>query len=357
MDTVLVIDDDKLFLATVREELERAGFRFLAAETAAQAKEILAKESVQATLLDVILPDADGLDFLPQLREGHPQMPVIVASARASYLSGIQAMRRGASDFLRKPMNFEELVTSLQAAIRKVSAAGAAPIPSEELTRLQEGSQEMMNLIRWDNLGTFHAHPEAWYQRVIDLAATTLDVEIVSLMLLGDDGVLRIAQAKGLDAEIQRTTTVPLGQGISGHVAETGEPLLIRNLSKDMTFGKTDPNPRYSTDSLVSVPLKVNGKTVGVLNANNKVNGGSFTDQDLSILIALSALISLAMTASSLYDQLTHSVEELANANAKLARVNLEKSRSQELGPPRSRTQDLGKPRSRTQDLGEPRTR
>ncbi|HTX53696.1 MAG TPA: response regulator [Candidatus Baltobacteraceae bacterium] len=347
MDTVLVIDDDKLFLATVREELERAGFRFLGAETAAQAKEVLAKEAVQVMLLDVILPDADGLDLLPQLREAHPQVPVIVASARASYLSGIQAMRRGAADFLRKPMNFEELVTSLQVAIRKVPAAGAAPAQSEELIRLQDGSQALMNLIRWDNLGTFHAKPDAWYQRVIEMASTILDVEIVSLMLLGDDGLLRIAQAKGLDPEIQRTTTVPLGEGISGHVAESGEPLLIRNLSQDMTFGKKERNPRYRTDSLVSVPLKVNGKTVGVLNANNKANGGSFTEHDLSVMVALSALVSLAMTSSSLYEQLTRSVEELAIANAKLARVNLEKSRSQELGPPRSRTQDLGEPRTR----------
>jgi DNA-binding response OmpR family regulator len=347
MDTVLVIDDDRLFLATVREELERAGFRFLSAETAAQAREVLAKEAVQVMLLDVILPDADGLEILPQLREAHPQVPVIVASARASYLSGIQAMRRGASDFLRKPMNFEELVSALQAAIRKVPTPGAGPAQMQELTRLQDGSQQLMNLIRWESLGTFQATPDVWYQRVIELAASILDVEIVSLMLLGDDGFLRIAQAKGLDPEIQQATAVRLGEGIAGHVVESGEPLLIRNLSQDLTYGKTERNPRYHTDSLVSVPLKVNGRTMGVLNANNKVNGGPFTDQDLAVLVSLSALVSLAMTAAQLYEQLTRSVDELAQANAKLARASLEKSRSQDLGKPRHRTMDLGEPRIR----------
>ena len=338
MDTVLVIDDDKLFLATVREELERAGFRFLGAETAAQAKEVLAREAVQVMLLDVILPDADGLELLPQLREAHPRVPIIVASARASYLSGIQAMRRGASDFLRKPMNFEELVSALQAAIRNVPApSGIDPAQLEEVTRLQNGSQQLMNLIRWESLGTFQATPNAWYQRVIELAGSILDVEIVSLMLLGDDGFLRIAQAKGLDPEIQRTTAVRLGEGIAGRVAETGEPLLIRNLSQDLTYGKKDQNPRYRTDSLVSVPLKVNGKIAGVLNANNKVNGGPFTEHDLAVLVALSGLVSLAMTAAQLYEKLTRSVDELAQANAKLARAALEKSRTQDLGKPRSR--------------------
>ncbi len=332
MDTVLVVDDDRLFLTSVKDELDRAGFRFLSAETAVQAKEILVRESVQVVLLDVILPDADGLELLPQLRETYPQIPIIVASARASYLSGIQAMRRGASDFLRKPMNFEEL------------------------TRLRDGSQQLLNLIRWESLGTFQAKPDALYQHVIDLAATILGVEIVSLMLLGEDGVLRIAQAKGLDAEVQRTAAVRPGEGIAGRVAESGEPLLIRNLSQDLTYAKKERNPRYRTDSLVSVPLKVDGKTVGVLNANNKTTGGPFTDHDLAVLVALSALVSLAMTAAQLYERLTASVDELAQAQAKLARAQVEKSRTQDLGRPRTVTQDLGTPRTTAQDLGHLRT-
>jgi len=66
MDTVLVVDDDKLFLALVREELKKAGLDVAVAETAPQAKAVLAQRPVQAIIMDVVMPDANGLELLPQ---------------------------------------------------------------------------------------------------------------------------------------------------------------------------------------------------------------------------------------------------------------------------------------------------
>jgi DNA-binding response OmpR family regulator len=66
MDTVLVVDDDQLFLALVREELQKSGFEVVVAETAPQAKEALAGRPVQAIIMDVVMPDTDGMELLPQ---------------------------------------------------------------------------------------------------------------------------------------------------------------------------------------------------------------------------------------------------------------------------------------------------
>ncbi len=63
--------------------------------------------------MDVVMPETDGLELLPQFRTDYPGIPVIVVSGRASFLTGVQAMRQGAVDFLRKPLNFEELVQSV----------------------------------------------------------------------------------------------------------------------------------------------------------------------------------------------------------------------------------------------------
>ena len=325
MDTILVVDDDRLFLALARDELEKAGFTVLSAESAAQALEVLEHEAVQAIIMDVVMPGMDGLELLPRLRKEQPKIPVIVVSGRASFLTGVQAMRLGAVDFLRKPLNFDEMVRTVTGAIQQ--SRGALPVPERmaQLARLQKSALELANMIRFDTLGEFLKDSGSLYQKVINLIAMVLDVEIVSLMLLDEsEGVLRIVQAKGLEPEVQRTASNAVGEGISGWVAKTGEPLLVRDLSTDPTFGSREPNPKYRTSSLMCVPLKVNGKTIGVMNASNKETGEPFDEHDLAMFTTFSCAVSLSLATAQLYEQLTTSVDELAVTNARLARANVE---------------------------------
>jgi CheY-like chemotaxis protein len=325
MDTVLVVDDDKLFLGLVREELKKAGFDVAVAETAPQAHDVLAQRSVHAIIMDVVMPDTDGLELLPLFRKAHPTLPVIVVSGRASFLTGVQAMRQGAADFLRKPLNFEELIRSVTSAIRHSREGGTHPSRLAQLARLQGSALELANMIRWDTLGEFLKDSGALFQKVIDLVASVLEVEIVSLMLVKEpEGVLRIVHAKGLDPAIQHQAACRVGEGIAGGVAQTGEPLLIRDLAQDPTFGKRERNPRYRTNSLMCVPLKVNGKTVGVMNANNKVTGEAFDEHDLALFTTFSCIVSLSLATAQLFEQLTASVDDLAVTNARLARANVE---------------------------------
>jgi GAF domain-containing protein len=72
------------------------------------------------------------------------------------------------------------------------------------------------------------------------------------------------------------------------------------------------------------VPLKVNGKCVGVLNANNKVTGETFDEHDLALFTIFSCLVSLSLATTQIFEQLISSVDELAVTNARLARANVE---------------------------------
>ena len=72
------------------------------------------------------------------------------------------------------------------------------------------------------------------------------------------------------------------------------------------------------------VPLKVNGKTVGVMNANNKLTGEAFDEYDLALFTTFSCIVSLGLATAQLFEQLTASVDELAVTNARLARTNAE---------------------------------
>jgi GAF domain-containing protein len=194
-----------------------------------------------------------------------------------------------------------------------------------QLARLQQSALDLSQMIRWDTLGEFLKDNATLFQRVIDLIAVVLEVEIVSLMLVTEpEGTLRIAHAKGLDLEVQREAVCAMGEGISGRVAKTGEPLLIRDLTQDPIFGKADLHPRYRTNSLMCVPLKVSGKTIGVMNANNKVTGKPFDENDLALFTTFSCLVSLSFATTQLFDRLASSVDELARTNARLARANVD---------------------------------
>jgi len=325
MDTVLIIEDERLFLTLAQDGLERAGHAVRVAEDSSSALRILEQERVGAVVLDVLMPEMDGLGFLAGIRSRYPDIPVVVVSGRASPRTEEEARRLGVVDCLRKPLNVEELVRVVSEAIPLQSSAPREGAQLPQLTRLQQSALELLNMIRWDSLGEVLKDNALFFQRVIDFIADVLEVEIVSLMLLTErEGTLRIAHAKGLDPSIQRQAVCTVGQGISGGVAKTGEPLLIRDLSQDPVYGKGALNPRYRTNSLMCVPLKVNGKTIGVLNANNKVTGEPFDEADLALFTTFSCLVSLSLATTQIFERLASSVEDLARTNARLARANVE---------------------------------
>jgi DNA-binding NtrC family response regulator len=103
---ILVIEDDSILNRLLCDGLNRAGHDAKGARRWAEAQRRLAEESVDLVLLDVSLPDADGLDILPKLAE---RQPVIILTAYGSVQNAVAAMKRGAAEYLEKPINLDEL--------------------------------------------------------------------------------------------------------------------------------------------------------------------------------------------------------------------------------------------------------
>ena len=146
---------------------------------------------------------------------------------------------------------------------------------------------------------------------IVDKATTLLKVERASLMLLDPTRkFLTIHSATGLSPSIIRSAKIKVGEGVSGWVARKGKPLLIHDISQDKRFTKKQGG-RYSTDSLLSVPLKAKGKTIGVLNVNNKKRRAVFTQADLKLLTALADEAAIAIQNAKLYGELVQANERL----------------------------------------------
>ncbi len=108
MKHLLIVDDEKGARESLRAIFERE-YRVSAAADAAQAINALSREPVDLLLLDIIMPDKDGITFLREAREMYPGLPVIMVSASTSVRSVVESMRIGACDFVAKPFDVEEL--------------------------------------------------------------------------------------------------------------------------------------------------------------------------------------------------------------------------------------------------------
>jgi DNA-binding NtrC family response regulator len=114
--TILVVDDEKLVRWSLRERLVQDGFRVVEAEDGARAQELF-REGVDLALLDFRLPDTDGLKLLEAFKGIDPDVPVLIVTAHATVDNAVDAMRKGAFDYVTKPFNLEEMCVKVAKAL------------------------------------------------------------------------------------------------------------------------------------------------------------------------------------------------------------------------------------------------
>jgi two-component system KDP operon response regulator KdpE len=132
--TVLVCDDEPQILRALKVVLREAGFEAVGVETAREALDSAAVRHPDAAIVDLVLPDGDGVDVCAQLRSWS-EMPILVLSAIGEEAQKVRALEAGADDYVTKPFGPNELVARLRAALRR--APGTAEEPVIELQGLR----------------------------------------------------------------------------------------------------------------------------------------------------------------------------------------------------------------------------
>lgn len=119
----LLVEDNSELSASVAARLRLDGHAVDAAATLAEAEECLAVASYDLILLDIMLPDGDGRDFLARHRRAERETPVIVMTARSSVSDRVDALDTGADDYITKPFDFAELEARCRAVLRRRGGA------------------------------------------------------------------------------------------------------------------------------------------------------------------------------------------------------------------------------------------
>ena len=124
---VLVVDDEPQILRALKIILRDAGFEVIQAATVAEALDQAALRPPAAAIVDLVLPDGDGIDVTRSLREWS-QMPILVLSAVGEEEEKVRALEAGADDYVTKPFGPRELVARLQAALRRADPGQSEPV-------------------------------------------------------------------------------------------------------------------------------------------------------------------------------------------------------------------------------------
>ncbi len=130
MTTVLIIEDDQALARLVHDYLDRNGFRAITAAGVESGRQRLANDQPELLVLDLGLPDGNGLDILRDLRRTST-LPVIILTARGEEVDRIVGLELGADDYMVKPFSPGELVARVRAVLRRSDAASQ---PAEHVT-------------------------------------------------------------------------------------------------------------------------------------------------------------------------------------------------------------------------------
>ena len=116
---ILLVDDEERFLATTQKLLKKKGYDAEVASSGSLALDLLDRKPVHVVILDVKMPGMDGIETLKAIKARHPMVEVIMLTGHATVESAVQGLKSGASDYLMKPADIDDLLSRVEGAFER----------------------------------------------------------------------------------------------------------------------------------------------------------------------------------------------------------------------------------------------
>jgi DNA-binding NtrC family response regulator len=193
---VLIIDDERPVLMTLEALLKRHGYEVDTAPTAIQGLKLLKSKSPTLVLLDLRLPDADGLEMLDRIKTELPEVQVIILTAHDSLHNAIESIKRGAYHFISKPYAPEELLSLVEKALETQFLLREA----EELRGKTERLEKRLEIAEARLTPIFKSKPMQEIEELIDAMAPS----DANVLIVGESGVGKEVIATTIHARSRR---------------------------------------------------------------------------------------------------------------------------------------------------------
>lgn len=191
--TILIVDDDPVQRRLLEAAISRTGLNVVTAPGGGPALDLIhgpRGDQVSLVLLDLVMPDIDGIAVLEKLRTTHPELPVIVLTAKGGIDSAVDAMRAGANDFLVKPASPERITVSIRNALKLGTLSG-------EVTRLKKKTE---NRLVFDDLIATSSE----MRQVIRLGQRAAQ-STIPILIEGESGVGKELIARAIQGSSERS--------------------------------------------------------------------------------------------------------------------------------------------------------
>jgi DNA-binding response OmpR family regulator len=171
---VLVVDDDLTVAGVVMGYLDRAGHQAVHVADGQKALDAIAAEPPDLVVLDLMLPEVDGLEVCRRVRAQHPHLPIIMLTALGEADERIAGLEVGADDYVTKPFSPRELILRIESVLRRASAApepsgvlaaGAITVDTAARVATRNGAELSLTTREFDLLAYLMAHPGRAFSR------------------------------------------------------------------------------------------------------------------------------------------------------------------------------------------------
>jgi PAS domain S-box-containing protein len=316
---ILIVDDDENTCKSLKLIFETRGYETETALTGKEALEEAQKKPVNLALLDLRLPDMEGVELLEALKAMQPDMAMVMVTGYASVGSVVQALEAGASAYITKPLDMEEVLTRVGSILERRHRILERQLEEEAL---RERNRQLELLSRAVEAFSSTLELDQVLSQVLNQTCNLLDVTAASVWLIdaeiasrGESSANLVCRlAVGPNADLVRGWRLASGQGIAGWVASHGESIIVPDVcADDRHFEGVDKQTRVELRSLLSVPMRLKGKVIGVIQVVDTAVG-RFGPLELKLLESLAASAAVATENARLFEQIQRELGERMRA-------------------------------------------
>ena len=306
---ILVVDDEKVIRDILSDFLKEEGYSVTTVEDGSAAMEELHRASYNLVISDLKMPKMGGLELVQQITEESLPVLTVIMTGFGTVETAIEAMKRGAYDYILKPFKVEEVVHIVQRGLDRQRL-------QHENIRLKDA----LSIYRISEAIATSLSVDTVLDLVLDATLDAVDADVVSLLLEDPQREGRFTER--MRKVSQRQTTDVLAPMLKLDevlpVFRDDRPLLVHGSRASQFLEQPAAPLSKQLVSFCSIPLKLKGRIIGMLNVYSYTRGAKFSEGQRKMLYVLGSRAAVSIENARLYENLVDANKDLTAANVSL---------------------------------------
>jgi response regulator RpfG family c-di-GMP phosphodiesterase len=306
---ILVVDDEKVIRDILADFLTEEGYVVHTVEDGAQALEELHHRSYNLVLSDLKMPNLSGLELIQKISEESIPVLTVIMTGFGTVETAIEAMKKGAYDYVLKPFKVDEVIHIVQRGLDRQRL-------QHENIRLKDA----LSIYKISEAIATSLSVEKVLDLVLDATIDAVDADVVSLLLEDPRQAGRFVEQmrKVSDRASPGVEAPPLNLAEALPLFREDRPLLVHGNGSYRFLESPPRDIDRHLISLCSIPLKLNSRIIGMLNAYSYTRGNKFSEGQRKMLYVLASRAAVSIENARLYEHLVDANKDLTRANVSL---------------------------------------